>query len=129
MYRFALLLTACLLTACTPSEKYPETYGVYVWNDGRWNLLSDSSAKVEMDLQPEVRVLIHQKSVELYMRSFELAKKVYVRNIIQRDPGQPPRDTKPYNKWDKQKSYFVMKGQFGPVKGQPERLYAVSCGT
>ncbi len=123
-WQFGILLGlfASLLVACTPSEKYPETYGIYYWTDGRWNPLSDSSGTVDLDLQPEVRFLIHQKSVELYMRSFELAKKVYVRNIVQRNPGEPPRETKPYKKWDKQKSYFVMKGQFGPVKGQPEMV-------
>ena len=103
-------------------EKYPDVYGIFVWSNGQWTPVGESRTKIDLDLPADTRFLIHQKSVEKYMQTFELAKKIYVRNIVQRDPDQPPREVKPYKKWDKQQQYLVVKGQFGPVKGQAEMV-------
>lgn len=119
---FVTLLFLILFIACSPREKVPETYGIFVWIDNEWKPVAESGSKIDLDLQPEVRFLIHQKAVERYMRSFELAKKVYIRNIVQQDPSQPPREATRYNKWDKQRQYYVVNGQFAPVKGQAEMV-------
>ena len=117
------LFAAVLLTACSPQEKVPEAYGVYVWRDSNWVLVRDSQVTISVDLPPETKFLIHDKAIERTMKTFQLAKKIYIRDIVQKDPGnQPPREVKPYKKWDLQKSYSVMKGQFSPVKGHSEMV-------
>jgi Ankyrin repeat len=122
MRLFLLVLLSLLLVSCTQKEQVPDAYGIFVEINGQWRSIQDGDMRLDLDSDSVVRILVHQKSIDLYMRSFELARKVYVRNIAQRDPDQPPRNFRPYNKWEKPKRYHVMKGQFYPVKGQQEMV-------
>ncbi|MDP1609677.1 MAG: ankyrin repeat domain-containing protein [Sulfuritalea sp.] len=125
-------LAALVITACGPSEKYPEVYGLYAWNGTAWIPVGKAKATIELDLPGETKFLIHYKAINEVSESFRLVRKVYIRNLISQYPDGTGRVVKPYKMWAVKSSasdegwvvqgFGEIDGRFSPVKNHPEMV-------
>ena len=126
---------ALLLIACSPAEKYPEAYGVFVWNGKTWVDLPkriEGSANVSIpELQNDPMFLLHSKNVDSLANQFGIHKVYKFRSMATvtglRDGSVPP-DRVPQKDPSFQVGFSFredsqpLPGRLLPVKGQPDMI-------
>lgn len=116
---------ACIIVAaaCSPQEKFPQTYGTFAWKGSDWTELAGEKVNTSLDLASDTRFLIHDKSVAELSKRFEIHRKVYMRNEIHQDKdGTNKVVAKTIKLWDLKENSETMVGKFYPVKDHPEMI-------
>lgn len=109
------------LVACGKSEKLPEAYGVYVWQEGKWSELAKVSKELGREVSPDTRILVYDKKVALGEMTVSMTPKGYVRNVITRNPDGSGRSISAKNVWD-DAGQPPVDGQLVPVDGKQELI-------
>lgn len=104
-----------------PSPKYPEAYGLYVWNGGQWAELGPDKTSITLEFPGDIKFLIHDKAIDRVAKSFQLMRKVFVRNVITQNPDGSGKKIERFRKWDV-KGEDVVEGRLSAVKKEPEMV-------
>lgn len=136
MHVFTGCVIALLLASCSSTEKYPEAYGVFVWDGKVWVELRKASSdagvqKMHYGLPNDTMFLLHSKSVGALAEQFSVHRyyKLRSRSFESTLPDGTKRQN-PVLVRDasfKERIAFLptsnpIPGKAMPVKGQPEMI-------
>jgi hypothetical protein len=123
MYKYVVIIfLTVLFSGCGPQEKYPEAYGLYAWNGTAWVEVGKEKSTIDLELPPETKFLIFDKSVAIVSNGFKVTPKIFIRNHITIDTlFTVTKKVESIRAWDVGMNDPV-DGRFMPVKGQSEMV-------
>ena len=118
-----LAATAFALTACSPQEKYPESYGLFLWNGTTWADVSAEKTTTTLEIVGDAKFLLHDKQIAQLSSSFIVNRKFFMRNEIHQETNGSNRViAKSIKLWDLKEKPDAVPGRLFPVKDRPEMV-------